>query len=70
MGRKEGAAVLLLHGKGSWVSVKHNVAWAEVYFRTKWHLDTSGHLARTDMGRKLGAVPLWGGAAGSPSSTI
>ena len=22
---------------GRWVSIKHNVAWAEAYFRTKWH---------------------------------
>jgi len=38
------------------------VAWAEVYLRTKWHLDPSSHLATTDMGHKLGrgAVPLWG----------
>jgi len=35
---------------------------------TKWHLDPSGRLAKTDMGRKLGAVPLIGG--GSPSNTI
>jgi len=27
-------------------------------------------LAATDMGRKLGAVPLWGGGAGSPSNTM
>jgi len=40
-----------------------SVAWAEAYHRTKWHLDTSNHLATTDIGRKLGgAVPpfLWG----------
>jgi len=27
---------------------------------TMWHLDPSSHLATTDIGRKLGAVPLWG----------
>jgi len=27
--------------------------------RTKWHLDPSSRLAATDMGRKLGALPLW-----------
>ena len=32
------------------------VAWAEVYFRTKWHLDPSSRLTTTDMGRKLGVT--------------
>jgi len=39
--------------------VVYNVAQAEVYLRTKWHLDPSSRLATTDMGRKLGSVPLW-----------
>jgi len=26
----------------------------------QWHINPSSHLATTDMGRKLGAVPLWG----------
>jgi len=34
------------------------VAWAEVYFRTKWYLHPSNRLATIDMGQKLGAVPL------------
>ena len=39
---------------------------AEVYLRTKWHLDSSSRLATTDMGRKLGAVSLFlGVVAGS-----
>jgi len=50
MGRKVGAAVPLFGGE----------AWAEAYLLTKWHLDPSSRLAKTDMGRKLGAVPLWG----------
>ena len=38
--------------------------------RTKWHLDTSSHLAKIDMGRKVrSAVPLFRGA-GSPSNTL
>ena len=39
------------------------MAWAEVYFRTKWHLRPSSRLATIDMGRKLGAppAPFWGG---------
>ena len=50
--------------------VVHNVAWAEAYLPTKWHLDPSSRLATTDMGRKLGgAVPLIGGA-GSPSNAM
>jgi len=40
--------------------VVYNVAWAEAYLRTKWHLDPSSRLATTDMGRKLGAVLFWG----------
>ena len=38
----------------------NTVAWAEVYFRTKWRLHPSGHLATIDMDPKLGAVPLLG----------
>jgi len=37
------------------------VTWAEVYLRTKWHLDPSSRLATTDIGRKLGVVPPFGG---------
>jgi len=56
MGRKKGAGVPLSRG-GSWVPVWHNVAWAGVYFLTKWHLHPSSRLATTiDMDRKLGAV--------------
>jgi len=32
---------------------------AEAYRHTKWNLDLCSHLAAKDMGRKLGAVPLW-----------
>jgi len=49
----------------SWVPMKRNVAWAEAYLRTKWHLDPYIRLATTNMGRKLGAVPpFWGGKLG------
>jgi len=43
---------------GSWVPTEHKVTWAEAYFRTKWHLSPSSRLATTDIGWKLGAVPL------------
>ena len=46
------------------------VAWAKAYHHTKWHLNLCCHLATRDMGRKLGAVPLWGGGSGSPSNTM
>jgi len=36
------------------------VARAHAYLHTKWHLDLCSHLAATDIGRKLGAVPLFG----------
>ena len=55
--------------------VVHNVAWAEAYLRTKWHLDPSSRLPTTDMGQKLGAAvpPFWAGELGpqnSPSNTV
>ena len=46
------------------------MAWAESYLHTKWHLNSSNHLATTDMGQKLGAVPLWEREAGSPCNTM
>jgi len=50
---------------GSWVPTQNNVAWAEAYLLTKWHLDPSSRLATIDMGRKVGgAVPLSGGDVG------
>ena len=52
-----------------WFTV-YNVAWAKAYLLTKWHLDSSSHLATTDIGRKLGAVPLRGRGAGSLSNTM
>jgi len=39
---------------------RYNVALAEDYLRTKRRLHPSGGLATTDMGRKLGVVPLFG----------
>jgi len=33
---------------------------AKAYLRIKWHLDSSSHFTTTDMGRKLGAVLLFG----------
>jgi len=44
---------------GGWVPVYHNDAWTEAYLCTKWHLYLSSRLATTDMGRKLGAMPVW-----------
>ena len=65
MARQEGGCSAPFVG-----GAQHNVAWAEVNLRTKWHLDPSSHFATTDMGRKLRAVPLWGRGAGSPTNTI
>jgi len=42
---------------GGWFPEQHNVAWAEVYFRTKWSVHPSSHLATIDMGGKLVALP-------------
>jgi len=49
--------------------VVYNVAWAEAYLPTKWHIDPSSRLATIDIGRKLGAallcpVPLFLGGMG------
>jgi len=66
MGQKEGAAVPFLGGAGPMNTI---LALAEVYLRTKCHLDPSSRLATIDMGQKVGAVPLSGGAR-SPSNTM
>ena len=51
--------------------MEHNVARAEAYHCTKWHLDSSSRLATIDMSRKLGgSAPFLGWGAGSPSSTM
>jgi len=63
MGRKEGTAVPLWRGELG--LCLHNVAWADVYFRTNWHLHSSSRLTTIDMGRKLVVVPLLGGELGS-----
>jgi len=62
MGRKEGAAVPLSRGEvGPRLTQCGLVAWAEVYFLTKWRLHSSSRLATIDMGRKLeGCVPFKG----------
>ena len=55
----------------SWDPVKYNVAWVEVYFRTKWCLDPSSRLAAIDMGQKLGGggCALFSRVARTPSNT-
>ena len=53
---------LLCPFRGSWDLV-YNVAWAEVYFRTKRRLHPSSSLATIHMGQKLGGVGVpffWG----------
>jgi len=52
MGRKLGDGGANLGEAGS----QHNVARAEAYLRTKWHLYPSSRLAAIDMGRKLGVL--------------
>jgi len=66
MGRKEGGCCAPFR-EGEFGPIYYNVAWAEAYLRTKWHLDSSSRLAATDMGRKLGAtMPLLGGGRWVP----
>jgi len=68
LGPKRGRAAVPF-SRGSWVPLQHSVAWAEVYFRTKWRLHPSTRLATIDMNRKLGAVPLLGRGTATPSNT-
>jgi len=49
MDQKVGAPAPLFGG-GRWVHIYNNVVWAEVYLRTKWHLDPTSRLTTTDMG--------------------
>ena len=53
---------------GSCDPIYHNVAWAEVYLRTKRHLDPSSRLATGQKFDGVG-VPFFLGVAGSPSNT-
>jgi len=67
MGRKEVGRLLCPFG-GRGAGFLSNTMWpgprstSEVYFRTKWHLHPLRRLATIDIGRKLGAVSLLGGA--------
>jgi len=57
MGRKDGGCCALFAGEGELrPRLTQCIAWAEVYFHTKWHLDPFSHLATTDMGGKLGKL--------------
>jgi len=62
-GPKRGVGASLPISRWSWVPVYHNVAWAEVYFRTKWCLHPYNRSVTIDVNRKLGAEPLLWGAA-------
>ena len=56
-GQKEGGGLLCPFRGWSWIPVQHNVAWAEVYFHTKWRFHPSSRLATIDMGQnKLGGL--------------
>jgi len=52
------------------ITLHYNGARAEAYLRTEWHLDPSSSLATINMGQKVGAVPLFRWAAGSPSNAM
>ena len=41
-----------LWGRGSWVTIQHNVARAKAYMHAKFHLDPSNHLATVHQGYK------------------
>ena len=72
MGQKLGEGGCAFFSGGSWVHIEHNVAWAEVYLRTKWYTDAPSRLATIDISRNLGGegcAPFEGGAR-SPSDTM
>jgi len=52
MGQKGGDCCAPFPG-GELGLIRRNVAWAEAYLRTKWHLDPSSRFATTDMDEKL-----------------
>jgi len=64
MGRKEGGYCAPF--AESCDSVYYNVAWAEVYFRTKWRLHPSSHNRHKP---KTAGCPLSGGAATLSNTT-
>ena len=66
MGKKLG----LCPFQGNWAPIQHNVAWAEAYLRTKWHLSPSSRFATMDMGRKLGGCAPLGEGNWVPSNTM
>jgi len=41
---------------GTGFPIEHNMAWAEAYLRTKWHLDPSSPLVTLNMGRQVGGA--------------
>ena len=69
MGRTVGAAVPLSEQElGGRLT---NVAWADAYLHTNWHLDPSSRLDKIDMGRKVGELMRqFRREAGSPSNTM
>ena len=61
---KRGGLLCTFRGGGeSRRLLQYNVAWAKVYFHTKWHLHPSSRLATIDMGWILGVglCPFYGG---------
>jgi len=64
MGQNLGRCAPIL-AEGELGPILRNIAWAEAYIHTKWHLYPHSCLATIDMGRKLGAQsPFWGGELG------
>jgi len=61
-GPKLGRGGCAFFSGGGWVHIKHNVAWAEAYLHTKWHVDASSRLATIKMAENWGALPpFWRG---------
>jgi len=58
MGRKTGGRAPFREEQGPRLTQR---LWAEAYLLTKYHLDPYSSLATIDMGRKLGALPPFGG---------
>jgi len=58
-----------LFSGGSWVLIEHKVAWVEAYLHTKWILVHPAVWPQRTLAENWGAVPVYGGGAGSPSNT-
>jgi len=61
---KIGGCLCLPFFGGSGLPIQHNVAWDEVYLRTKWNLNHPAVWPQQTWAENRGAVPFWAGELG------